>query len=219
MSTTVTPEVLWAQRSHKTDAAKNIIYLTISVPDVAPSSLKVELTSKSLSFFGHSESFKRDFQVDLEFYAEIDNLESKTYHSPMKINLVLRKKELREEYWPRLVKDQRKYHFIKTDFSRWVDEDEQDGAPDENLTNMSGMGGMPGMGDMSSMMGGAGGDFGGLDFSKLGGEMGEDETGGDDDDDDDEMPSLEGEDEQEESGESKTPPAESSDKAKIQEIS
>ena len=37
------------------------------------------------------------------------------------------------------------------------------------------MGGMPGMGDMSSMMGGAGGDFGGIDFSKLGGGMGGEE--------------------------------------------
>ena len=49
---------------------------------------------------------------------------------------------------------------------------------------------------MSSMMGGAGGDFGGIDFSKLGGagmgaggeEEGEEE---DDDDDDEEMPELE----------------------------
>merc|ERR1711964_553311 len=60
-------------------------------------------------------------------------------------------------------------HFLKTDFDKWVDEDEQDEAPEDDLANMGGMGGMPGMGDMSSMMGGAGGDFGGIDFSKLGG--------------------------------------------------
>ncbi len=58
---------------------------------------------------------------------------------------------------------------------------------------------MPGMGDMSSMMGGAGGDFGGIDFSKLGGGAGagggEEAEGDDDDDDDDDMPGLEGDEE------------------------
>jgi hypothetical protein len=47
---------------------------------------------------------------------------------------------------------------------------------------------------MSSMMGGAGGDFGGIDFSKLGGAGGADEEEGedeDDDDDDEDMPELE----------------------------
>jgi hypothetical protein len=52
------------------------------------------------------------------------------------------------------------------------------------------------MGDMSSMMGGAGGDFGGIDFSKLGGGMGgeegeEGEEEGEEEDDDEEMPELE----------------------------
>lgn len=57
---------------------------------------------------------------------------------------------------------------------------------------------------MGGMGGGAGGDFGGIDFSKLGGgadgmpdlgglgqAINPDDLGGDDDDDDDEMPALE----------------------------
>lgn len=51
----------------------------------------------------------------------------------MKISLILQKKEPREEYWPRLTKESKKFHCIKTDFSKWVDEDEQEGAPDDNL--------------------------------------------------------------------------------------
>jgi len=195
MSTALTPEVLWAQRSNKTDAAKNFIYLTITVPDIQPSKLKLELKSQSLKFAGHSDSLKRDYFLELEFYAEIDEAESKVNHTAKNIELVLRKKELKEEFWPRLLKDAKKVHFLKTDFDKWVDEDEQDEAPEDDLGNMGGMGGMPGMGDMSSMMGGAGGDFGGIDFSKLGGagmdaegEEGEEE---DDEDDDEEMPELE----------------------------
>ncbi|APA08652.1 hypothetical protein SS1G_02387 [Sclerotinia sclerotiorum 1980 UF-70] len=210
--TTATPEVLWAQRSNKTEAEKNFIYLTISVPDVKEP--KIELKSQSLTFSGYSESLKRAYAVTLEFYAEIDESASKYNHTQKNTQFVLRKKELKEEFWPRLLKDSKKVHFLKTDFDKWVDEDEQDEAPEEDLSQMGGMGGMPGMGDM---MGGAGGDFGGIDFSKLGGAgmgglggMGEDDEG--DDEDDEEMPGLEGE---EEAGEEKAgEPA----KAKIEEV-
>ncbi|KAH9224560.1 HSP20-like chaperone [Leptodontidium sp. 2 PMI_412] len=191
MSTAQTPEVLWAQRSNKTDAEKNFIYLTITVPDVQKSNLKLDVKSQSLTFSGHSDSLKRDYHVELEFYDKIDEAETKVNHTAKNIALVLRKKELKEEFWPRLLKDAKKVHFLKTDFDKWVDEDEQDEAPEDDL-GMGGMGGMPGMGDMSSMMGGAGGDFGGIDFSKLGGAQPEEDD--DDDDDDDDMPALEGED-------------------------
>ena len=30
----------------------------------------------------------------------------------------LRKKEMKEEYWPRLLKDNKKMHFLKTDFDK-----------------------------------------------------------------------------------------------------
>jgi len=195
-NTAVTPEVLWAQRSSSTDATKNYIYLTITVPDCPPSNLKLNLTPTGLSFTGHSDSLKRSYHVDLEFYDEIDKEESKINHTPKNIELVLRKKELREEFWPRLLKDAKKVHFLKTDFNKWVDEDEQEEAPEDDLGGMGGMGGMPGMGgDMASMMGGAGGDFGGIDFSKLGGGEG---LEGDEDDDDEDMPALEGEEDGEE---------------------
>jgi len=200
MSAPATPEVLWAQRSNKTEAAKNFIYLTITVPDIQPSNLKLDLQAQSLTFAGHSDSLKRSYHLALEFYAEIDPKESKINHTAKNIEMVLRKKELKEEFWPRLLKDAKKVHFLKTDFDKWVDEDEQDEAPEDDLGSMGGMGGMPGMGDMSSMMGGAGGDFGGIDFSKLGGAgmgdeaEGEGESEGESEGDDD-MPALEGDDE------------------------
>jgi len=210
-----TPEVLWAQRSSKTDAAKNFIYLTITVPDVEPSNLKLDLKPQSLTFSGHSDSLKRDYYLHLDFYDEIDEKESKISHTAKNIELVLRKKELKEEFWPRLLKDAKKVHFLKTDFDKWVDEDEQDDAPEDDLGGMGGMGGMPGMG-------GAGGDFGGIDFSKLGGagmeglgDLGD--LGEGDDEDDDEMPALEDEEEgEEESTGAGSAPAKSS--AKIEEI-
>jgi len=215
MSSAATPEVLWAQRSNTTEAAKNFIYLTITVPDVQPAKLKLDLKTQSLSFAGHSDSLKRDYALNLEFYGEVDVSASKINHTAKNVEIVLRKKELKEEFWPRLLKNAQKVHFLKTDFDKWVDEDEQDEAPEDDLAgNMGGMGGMPGMGDMSSMMGGAGGDFGGIDFSKLG-QGAEDLEGGEeeDDEDDDDMPDLEGDDDEE-----PAPASSSKTGAKIEEI-
>jgi len=77
----LTPEVLWAQRSSKTDAAKNFIYLTISVPDVPASNLKLDLKPSGLSFSGRSDTLKKTYKLDLAFYADIDPAESKVNHT------------------------------------------------------------------------------------------------------------------------------------------
>lgn len=207
-TTTYTPEVLWAQRSSSTDAEHNFIYLTLVVPDVSPASAEIALKPTSVSFKGFSNTLKRNYEVLLELYGEIDETASKISHTSRSVELKLVKKELKEEYWPRLLKDTKKMHFLKTDFDKWVDEDEQDEAPQEDFSQFGGMGGMggdmgmggmPGMGGMGGMGGmpGMGGDFGGIDFSKLGGAggfgAGDDEDDLEEAEDDDEMPPLEGE--------------------------
>ncbi|KAK4618012.1 hypothetical protein CLAFUW4_12084 [Fulvia fulva] len=190
---TITPEVTWAQRSSKTEAEKNHVYVSINVPDVDPKKIKLDVQPGYLSFQGYSESKKADYAVKLEFFKEIDPSASKTNHSPRAIEFVLQKKDLEEEFWPRLLKDKAKVHYLKTDFDKWVDEDEQDVVADDD-DYMSRMGGMGGMG--------GDGGFGGIDFSKLGGAgggmPGMEGMGGEDDDDDDadddeDMPELEGE--------------------------
>lgn len=110
--------VTWAQRSSKTDAEKNHVFLTIVVPDVTPANLKLDLQPTSLDFTGHSESRKATYHVKLDFFAEIDPKESKINHTTRAVELVLRKKELQEEFWPRLTKEKAKYHFLKTDFDK-----------------------------------------------------------------------------------------------------
>lgn len=101
-------------------------------------------------------------------YAEIDEAASKVHHTSRSVELKLVKKKLKEEYWPRLLKDSKKVHFLKTDFDKWVDEDEQDEAPADDFSQFGGMGGgmggMPGMGGMGDMgglggMGGMGGTY------------------------------------------------------------
>lgn len=134
------PAVLWAQRSSVSDASKNFVYLTISVPDVPKEGLQLDLKPTSLTFTGTSTTLKRKYHVELEFYAEIDPEESKINHTSKNIEMKLHKKELKEEYWPRLLKDNKKLHFLKTDFDKWVDEDEQNEAPEEDFSQFGGMG-------------------------------------------------------------------------------
>lgn len=138
--------VLWAQRSSATDASKNFIYLTISVPDVPKDDIKLDLKDKTLAFTGTSKTLKRKYHVDLEFYADVDPAESKINHTSKNVEIKLQKKDLQEEYWPRLLKENKRLHFLKTDFDKWVDEDEQNEAPEEDFSQFGGMGGMPGMG-------------------------------------------------------------------------
>lgn len=122
------------------DAATNYIYLTISVPDVSKDNLKLDLKPTGLSFTGTSSTLKKEYHVELEFYAEVDPAESKINHTSKNVEMKLQKKELKEEYWPRLLKDSKKLHFLKTDFDKWVDEDEQNEAPEEDMSKFGGMG-------------------------------------------------------------------------------
>ncbi|RMZ85612.1 hypothetical protein DV737_g541, partial [Chaetothyriales sp. CBS 132003] len=156
----VTPEVLWAQRSSDSDPEKNYVYLTISVPDVPPKALQLQLSPTGLVFTGTSDTKKTTYHLELEFYAEIDPEKSKTHHTAANIQLILHKKDLTLDYWPRLLKGDKKVHFLRTDFDKWVDEDEQNEAPEEDYLNQFG----GGLGDDSG--------FGGIDFSKLGAGVG-----------------------------------------------
>lgn len=44
--------------------------------------------------------------------------ETKKNHTDRDVELVLRKKDLKEEFWPRLLKEKGKVHFLRTDFDK-----------------------------------------------------------------------------------------------------
>jgi len=163
MSQTVTPEVTWAQRSSDSDPERNYLYVNIKAAEVPQADATISITEKNVSFKGVSRKGVT-YSVSLDLYAEIDPENSKVHHTDRDVELVLRKKELKEEYWPRLLESKQKMHFLKTNFDKWVDEDEQDEAgEDDYANNFGGFGGEGG--DPSA---GAGG-LGNIDFSKLGG--------------------------------------------------
>lgn len=137
MSQTLTPEVLWAQRSSSTDPENNYLLLSIMMPDCNSPKLVLEsnfleLEAESPGHVGDENSHKYSLHVD--FYDEVDP--SKSLHkisNGQGFFLKIYKANLGSEYWPRLTKEKLKYHYIKTDFDKWVDEDEQDNVQNEDL--------------------------------------------------------------------------------------
>lgn len=181
-TTTQTPTVLWAQRSSEDDAAKNIIYLTIQISD--PIDLKIDLKSDHLIIDSKSNDSvysSIDYHLQIDFFKEIDPDQSKiNTENGSHIFMILRKKDQQEEYWPRLTKEKLKYHYIKTDFDKWVDEDEQDEVKDDP-NDFGGPGGPGGAMDFSQMLSGMGGlggtggsgGPGGVDLSALASQLGQ----------------------------------------------
>lgn len=108
---------MWSQRSHAEDISKNVIYLTINAPEIKKESLHCDLTSTTLTFTGTNNKGV-SYAVDLGFYGEIDPAESKQHFTSRGLEIVIRKKEAKVEYWPRLLKDSKKQHFLKTDFGK-----------------------------------------------------------------------------------------------------
>lgn len=116
-STNTSNIVTWAQRSSETDETRNYLYVFINVPDVPPKSADIKLTENNVSFTGTNLKGNK-YSVSLDLYAEIDVDNSKVHHSPRGVEMVLRKKKLELEYWPRLLKEAKKVHFVKTDFDK-----------------------------------------------------------------------------------------------------
>ncbi|KAH7883975.1 HSP20-like chaperone [Phlebopus sp. FC_14] len=157
---TTHPEILWAQRSSESAEEKNVVFLTVNLPDIIESTLQYDLKPSSLvvnATAGTGE--QKNYEFSLNFFADVVPEQSIKRLTSRSLIAVLRKKELKSEYWPRLTKEKVKTPYIKTDFSKWVDEDEQDGNPsvDDDM-----VGGIPGMDD----------GFGGMDFSKMMSQMG-----------------------------------------------
>lgn len=123
------------------------------------------------------------YALDLNLYDEINVDDVKKHQTDRTLRLLIGKKEP-GPFWPRLIKEKEKLGYIKTDFDRWVDEDEEDEAPGlADGFDMSSfqqmMGGMGGMG---------GGGMGGFDMSQLGDLAGA--VGDDSDDDEEDIPDL-----------------------------
>ncbi|KAH9496237.1 p23 chaperone protein wos2 [Bulinus truncatus] len=138
------PPIMWAQRKDK-------LFLTVQLENC--SNPTISLKDSSLYFHGKGGTGNTDHEVLLEFNKEIDPDTSKYHVTGREIIFVIMKKE--SGFWPRLLKDSKKVHFLKTDFEKWKDEDDSDADDqddfnlDEMMQNMGGLqgGGPPELGE------------------------------------------------------------------------
>jgi prostaglandin-E synthase len=128
--------IKWAQRKDK-------LFITISV--VHSKKPIVDLTDgKRIKYQGTDGSV--NYAFDIELYDEISKDESKYTLESRNIFLNLKKKTS-GPYWPRLIKDEKKYHWIEVDWMYYAEEDEEDEATNP-MKPGQGFDDMPDMGEM-----------------------------------------------------------------------
>ncbi|KAL7584041.1 co-chaperone protein p23-1 [Lactuca sativa] len=147
------PTLKWAQRA-------DVLFITIDLPDAKNVKLKLEPEGK-FYFSATAGAENLAYEIDINLHDKVDVNESKASVGPRTIVYLIKKEE--SKWWNRLLKEEGKTPmFVKCDWDKWVDEDEQE----EN-----------GGGDM---------EFGDMDFSKLnmggGGDFDEDEDDSDTED-------------------------------------
>ena len=130
------PIIKWAQRKDK-------LFITICV--VHSKKPVVDLTDgKKIKYLGTDGTTNYAFEIEL--YDEIIKEESKYTLDSRNIFLNLKKKTS-GPYWPRLIKDEKKYHWIEVDWMYFSEEDEEDEAtqpvkPGQDFDDMPDMGEM-----------------------------------------------------------------------------
>ncbi|KAM0887928.1 hypothetical protein ACQ4PT_028679 [Festuca glaucescens] len=165
------PEVRWAQRIDK-------VYITVQLPDAKDAKVNLE-PDGVFSFSATAGTDGNSYESKLDLNDKVNVEASKISVGVRSIFCIVEKAEAK--WWNKLVRDDQKApHFVKVDWDKWVDEDDDgadinvDGMDFANMGGMGGLGGMGGMGDLASMMGGMGG-MGGMGMPQGMGGMGMDE--------------------------------------------
>lgn len=116
------PITKWAQRKDK-------VFIEVALRDITDEN--IELTDTTLTFVGNSDSKKYEFAF--EFFAEVDKAASKWTKTGFHLIFVVEKKDTNAAFWPRLLKTTNKNQYIQVDWSKWVEEDEEEEEPNKGL--------------------------------------------------------------------------------------
>uniref|UniRef100_A0A915CUM2 CS domain-containing protein n=1 Tax=Ditylenchus dipsaci TaxID=166011 RepID=A0A915CUM2_9BILA len=136
------PPILWAQRSSN-------LYLAVELQDMKIEELKVHEDSFKIKYGTKGDE---QYEADLQLYGKLKGEDRRQVATERRIELVIPKETA--EWWPHLLKEKTKLSWIKVDFDKWKDEDEENEEADEGFGGNLGGGGM---------------NFDGMDFSQFGG--------------------------------------------------
>lgn len=133
------PPVMWAQRKDK-------LLVTVSLENCKNPTY--DLKDKTFHFKGKGGAQNSDHEVMLELFGDIDPERSGCQHNDRQAFFTLVKKDQNASYWPRLTKEHKKFHFLKTDFNKWKDEDDESDDEEKEEFNLDAM--MNSMGGLNS---------------------------------------------------------------------
>ena len=87
---------------------------------------KYSFEDDSVYFKGKGGTDKKEYEVTIQLYKEVNKDNVKVKPSDRNIELILEKKSASEAFWPTLTKDSAKKSWIKCDFNKWNDESDSD---------------------------------------------------------------------------------------------
>lgn len=143
------PPVLWAQR-------KDVVYVTVDLQDVTGPKVKLDNVETDdgkgekakfgmLKFDGRVG--QEEYGFELELAGEVKPEETKISATGRHVFVVVYKME--EGFWPMLQRQKGKLPWLKVDWNKWVDEDDEDSKDPFDLNaidNLAGLEDMQGMG-------------------------------------------------------------------------
>lgn len=164
--------MLWAQD-------KKRIFLTINVECKDP---EIKYTEDSLTFKGVGLPENKAYEVVINFSNKIVPDKAQSKNITRCIEFTIPKADEQAEYWSSLMKDKKKPAWLKVDFNKWKDEDDEDnlGGGDEFGENMD-------YGNMDEMLKSLSKSKGGNDLGPDGKPSFEDDS----EDSDDDIPPVE----------------------------
>lgn len=121
------PPVIWAQRSP-------VLYVTICLEDCKDPTIKVE--EKKIYFKGVGGTDHKMHEITINLFKEIVPDKTVQTIKGRTIELIL-SKAADGPYWPRLTEENTKFHWLKSDFNKWKDEDEGSSSDDDKPFNLN----------------------------------------------------------------------------------
>lgn len=91
----------------------------------------MDISSQSIDLSATSTTTDAQYALHIDLYKPIVASSVRKTLTGSHLFLVLSKADLGEAYWPRLTANKARYNYIRTDFDRWVDEDEQEDEEEE----------------------------------------------------------------------------------------
>ena len=141
----IPPFTRWAQREDK-------LFITIEVCSTDAKKSRQEINDDNFSFYCETECTPTiSYLLELNFFGEIIPNKTLKKENDKEIMFVFFK--LNKLYWPRLVSSEKKLHFLKTDFEKWIDQEDSgdEFEKEKNLDKlMEAMGRVSEMGDSNS---------------------------------------------------------------------